>query len=156
MRVAGMSNRKEEYCFMSTKISALLIALALSGGAAFGQKVDREGKDWLGSLCPQPAEVKVDGIYQGGSWGKVTLHLESDGKSLSGKGDGWNITGSVSGKRACLVFGTRNKVIYTAVLEASSENDLTGTYIRVYSKKGLVTPDTKQWRKVSKAMALKK
>ena len=62
---------------------------------------------------------------------------EQGSRDVSGTGDGWDITGVVSGDQACLLFSGRGGYIsYWARLTMEGENKLNGAYGRFGSSKG--------------------
>jgi hypothetical protein len=124
---------------MTTKVSLLVMALILCSPLVSGQKVQDDGVDWLADHCPNAPEVKLSGVYRTDDWGRLTLALSADGKSLKGRGDGWDIIGRISGTRVCLIFARRNKVAYSAILTAESETRAAGSY-----RAGLMEPDDRR------------
>jgi hypothetical protein len=124
---------------MTTKLGILAMAWVLCSGLAYGQPVKDEGLDWLADHCPDAAGVKLNGIYRTVDWGRITLTLGADGKSLTGKGDKWDVIGSLSGTRACLLFARRGKVAYSAILTIKDENRAEGNY-----RSGLMEPDDRR------------
>jgi len=101
------------------------------------QRYDKEGKAWLDS-CPDPAALNVTGIWSGAAWGKISLSQGDNSRKIVGSGDGWEISGVVSGNSVCLLFLHQDKVVYSAKLTADGSARLTGSYT-----KGLLTDGRK-------------
>src|ERR1035441_2898594 len=106
----------------------LLVALAAGMAAlAFGQSQAQEGKAWL-DANQEPATINVTGLWQGGEWGRISLNQREGGRRIIGTGDGWDISGVVSGNNVYLVLFHKEKIAYTAKLTAESPVLLTGVY----------------------------
>ena len=118
--------------------SLMLGVVFFSAAFANGQKVESEGKAWL-TQHTQLAEINVNGVWQSGDWGKVTLAQAEGSREVSGEGDGWDITGVVSGKAVVLLFSSKGKISYSAELLAEGEKTLKGTY-----SKSLMKPNSKK------------
>ncbi len=105
----------------------LLVAMA-GGWAAlvFGQSLDK-GKAWL-DANKEPAAVNVTGLWKSNDWGKVSLNQSEGGRRIIGSGDGWDISGVVSGNDVYLLFFHKEKIAYSAKLTAESPAQLTGVY----------------------------
>ncbi len=112
---------------------ALLLALALSSAAlvldrsVFGQSEDKEGRAWL-DANKGAAAVNVTGVWQGADWGRIPLSQHEGGRRIIGTGDGWDISGLVSGKEVYLLFSHNGKVGFSAKLTSEGANLLTGVY----------------------------
>ena len=102
----------------------LILTLGLSAG-----DLDTKGKAWLG-MHSEAAAINVNGSWHAKDWGTITLHQAQDSRDVTGDGDGWDITGVVSGKQAFLLFSNKGKVTYSAELASVGEGNLTGTYSR--------------------------
>jgi hypothetical protein len=120
-----------------------LIALAATTcivSPALGQRVDREGKTWL-STCSDPAALNVTGVWKDAKWGNITLNQHQDSRQVVGSGDGWNISGIVSGKSVCLLFFNGDKVTYSAKLTEDASGNLAGGYVKgMLSEKSKTSP----------------
>lgn len=90
-------------------------------------KVEVEGKAWLDSQ-KAPPEMNVNGLWNSEEWGDLRLTQPQGSKEVSGNGDGYDITGVVSGKRLFLLFSEKHTVAYCATLSPNGENSLAGTY----------------------------
>ena len=112
-------------------IAAIVATAALSRGP----HLDKEGKQWLAGYS-EPAKVNVAGSWSAKEWGKVTLVQQQGSRDVTGTGDGWDITGVVSGDEACLLFSSHGGTItYWARLKMEGENKLNGGYARWGSTK---------------------
>lgn len=100
----------------------LVLAVGLSAG-----DLDTKGKAWLDSHNEPPA-INVAGNWHAKEWGKIVLRQAPDSRELMGDGDGWDITGVVSGNRVFLLFSNKGKVTYSAVLTSQPDNTLNGSY----------------------------
>ena len=116
----------------------LLVALAAGWAAlVFGQNQANEGKAWL-DANQEPAAINVGGLWQGGEWGRISLNQREGGRRIIGTGDGWDISGVVSGNAVYLVLFHKEKIAYSAKLTAESPVLLTGVYAS-----GLLTSNSK-------------
>jgi hypothetical protein len=100
----------------------LILAIGLSA-----KNVDTKGKTWLDAHS-EAAAVNVNGEWHDKQWGKVVLNQAEGGRDVTGRGDGWDITGVVSGKKVFLLFSSRGTVNYSAELIAESDKSLNGFY----------------------------
>jgi hypothetical protein len=98
------------------------------GSALHGQTVEGEGKLWLDARA-DPAEITVNGIWMGGTWGSVTLNQAPGDRAVTGKGDAWDVRGVVSGKKLFLLFSNKGKVAYSAELSTEGATSLDGRYV---------------------------
>ena len=106
----------------------LLVALAAGwAGAVFGQNQAQEGRAWL-DANKEPAAVNVTGLWKSDEWGRVSLNQREGGRRIIGSGDGWDISGVVSGNDVYLVFFHKEKIAFSAKLRAESPVLLTGVY----------------------------
>ena len=106
----------------------LLVALVAGMSAlAFGQNQAQEGKAWL-DANQEPAAINVTGVWKGGEWGRISLNQREGGRKIIGTGDGWDISGVVSGNNVCLLFFHKEKIAYSAKITAESPALLTGVY----------------------------
>ena len=102
----------------------LLLVTSLSA-----KDLEAKGKAWLDSHSGAPA-INVTGNWHEKAWGTVVLHQAPDGRDVTGDGDGWDITGVISGKQAFLLFSHKGKVNYSAVLTSQTDGSLNGSYAR--------------------------
>jgi hypothetical protein len=90
-------------------------------------KVEVEGKAWLDAQ-KDPAAMNVNGEWNSEEWGPVHLTQSEGKREVSGNGDGYDITGVVSGKRLFLLFAQGHTVEYCATLSPNGENSMAGRY----------------------------
>jgi hypothetical protein len=102
----------------------LLAAAVICGAVLFGQ----EGQ----------ASLNVTGTWQAKEWGKIVLNQKSDSTDITGKGDGWDITGHVSGNKVTLMFSHKAVLGYMAELTSEDSNTLVGRYAN-----GMLTASSK-------------
>lgn len=100
----------------------LILAVGLSA-----RNLDTKGKAWLDTHT-EAAAINVNGVWHAKEWGKIVLNQAQGGRDLTGTGDGWDITGVVSGKQVFLLFSSRGRVEYSAVLTPEGETSLNGSY----------------------------
>ncbi len=110
----------------------LMLAVGLSA-----KNLDTKGKAWLDAHS-EAAAINVNGNWHAKEWGKIVLNQAQGSKDLTGRGDGWDITGVVSGKQVFLLFSNRGTVVYSAELTSESETSLNGSY-----SKGFMSEKTK-------------
>ena len=91
--------------------------------------LDTKGKAWLGAHS-DAAAVNVNGSWHAKEWGKIVLIQAPNSRNVTGDGDGWDITGVVSGKQVFLLFSHKGKVNYSAELTSQPDNSLNGSYSR--------------------------
>lgn len=101
---------------------ALVLAVALSA-----KNVDTKGKAWLATHT-EAAAINVNGEWHAKEWGKIVLTQAEGSRDVTGRGDGWDITGVVSGKQVFLLFSSRGTVNYSAELMSESDKSLNGFY----------------------------
>lgn len=106
--------------------AAMVLSLVASLSAG---DLDTKGKAWL-DTHKDAAAINVNGSWHAKEWGTVTLHQAQDSRDLTGDGDGWDITGVVSGKQAFLLFSHHGKVNYSAELTSQTDGSLDGSYSR--------------------------
>jgi hypothetical protein len=91
-------------------------AVPVFSSLVVAQKVDIEGKAWL-ARNTEPAAINVDGTWQGKEWGRVILVQKEGNREVTGTGDGWTITGVVSGSKVFLLFADKGgRINYSAEL----------------------------------------
>ena len=95
----------------------------------FGQKEDKEGKAWLDTFT-EAAAVNVTGLWSSQDWARISLSQREGSRKIVGAGDGWEISGVVSGKIVCLLFTHNGKIAYSAKLTAEGSTRLTGVYTK--------------------------
>lgn len=109
-------------------LAFLLFTIVSCAGTPIITMVD--GKSWLSGKSAPP-EANVDGIWLSKEFGGITLKQAQDSRDVSGSTmDGWNINGVVSGKRVFLFFSDEVRIVYSVVLTAVSEKELTGVWAR--------------------------
>jgi len=118
-------------------ILTVMIAAIFVNFPAYGQSVDKEGKAWLSS-CSDPSGLNVTGVWQDAKWGNISLSQHQNSRHVVGSGDGWNVSGVVSGNSVCLLFFNGSKVAYSAKLTADASGNLAGGYV-----KGLLSEKSK-------------
>lgn len=106
----------------------LIFALGVSA-----RDLDTKGKAWL-DPHKDPAEINVNGNWHAKEWGKVNLVQAQGSRDVTGKGDGWDITGVVSGKQVFLLFHHKGTVNYSAELTPEGDSKLNGSYSRGFMK----------------------
>jgi hypothetical protein len=99
-----------------------LIPATLNGGT-----VEVQGKAWLDAQ-KDPAAISVDGTWISEEFGDLHLSQDAGSREVSGVGDGYGLTGVVSGKSLYLLFTSGRTVEYCAVLSSGSGNNLVGSY----------------------------
>lgn len=102
----------------------LILAVGLSA-----RDLETKGKTWLGAHS-EAAAINVNGNWHAKEWGKIVLIQAQGSRDVTGDGDGWDITGVVSGKQVFLLFSHKGTVNYTAELTSQDENSLNGSYSR--------------------------
>jgi hypothetical protein len=102
----------------------LLFVVTLSAG-----DLKTKGKDWL-SPHSEVAAINVNGHWHEKAWGKVVLNQAEGSRDVTGDGDGWDITGVVSGKQVFLLFSHHDRVNYSAQLTSEADGSLNGSYSR--------------------------
>ena len=88
-----------------------------------------KGKAWLDPHT-QPATINVNGEWHETEWGLVVLNQAQGSRDVTGRGDGWDITGVVSGNQVFLLFTHKDKVNYSATLTSDGDKSLKGSYSR--------------------------
>jgi hypothetical protein len=91
--------------------------------------LETKGKAWLGAHS-ESAAINVNGAWHAKEWGTIMLRQAPDSRDLTGDGDGWDVTGVVSGKQVFLLFSHKGKVNYSAELTSQDDNSLKGSYSR--------------------------
>lgn len=109
-----------------------ILTVGLSAG-----NLETKGKAWLGAHS-EAAAINVNGVWYAKAWGKIVLDQAQGSRDLTGKGDGWDVSGVVSGKQVFLLFSHHGGVAYSAELTSEGENSLNGSYSR-----GLMSDKTK-------------
>jgi hypothetical protein len=116
---------------MKQRFSLLLpvgVVLILVVGLSAGD-LETKGKAWLDPHS-EAAAINVNGEWHAKEWGTIVLNQTPGSRDLTGKGDGWDITGVVSGKQVFLLFSHKDKVNYSAQLTSESDNSLNGSYAK--------------------------
>jgi hypothetical protein len=108
----------------------LPVAVVLFLNVALSAKdLDTRGKAWLDAHS-EPAAVNVNGSWHEKDWGTVVLLQAEGSRDVTGDGDGWAITGVVSGKQVFLLFSGKGTVAYTAELTWESDKSISGSYAK--------------------------
>ncbi len=102
----------------------LILTVGLSA-----RNLETKGKAWLDAHS-EAAAINVDGVWHAKEWGKIVLNQAQGSRDLTGHGDGWDISGVVSGKQVFLIFSHHGGVEYSAELTSEGENNLNGSYSR--------------------------
>lgn len=113
------------------------VLVVILSATLYGQKEDTQGKAWLDTCTDAPA-LNVTGLWKSSSWGIISLNQHQDSRKVVGSGDGWDISGVVSGNSVCLLFSHNSKVAYSAKLTAEGSGQLSGVYA-----KGLLSSSSK-------------
>lgn len=109
---------------------SLLVGVVLSLAVGLSARnLDTKGKAWLDAHS-EAAAINVNGDWHAKEWGKIVLNQAQGSRDLTGRGDGWDITGVVSGKQIFLLFSSRGGVAYSAELTSEGDNSLNGSYSR--------------------------
>jgi hypothetical protein len=108
-------------------VAALFVVLIAFTVLLHPQKEEKAGKAWLDANTDPPA-LNVTGVWTGKDWGKVSLNQREGSRRIIGSGDGWDISGVVSGKEVYLLFCHNGKVAYSAKMTAEGASELTGIY----------------------------
>jgi hypothetical protein len=111
------------------RLAVLFVAVIAFTVFLHGQKEEVEGKAWLDPNTTPPA-LNVTGIWDSPEWGKVSLNQREGGRRIIGTGDGWDISGVVSGKDVYLLFCHEGKVGFSAKLTADAPSQLRGIYAK--------------------------
>jgi hypothetical protein len=119
---------KKHFSLLLAAGVVLVIAVGVSAG-----DLGTKGKAWL-DPHNEPAAVNLNGNWYDKEWGKVVLNQAEGGREVTGKGDGWDITGVVSGKQAFLLFSHHERVNYSAQLTLEADGKLNGTYSKGFMK----------------------
>jgi hypothetical protein len=98
-----------------------------AGAVQAPEAIDQQAKAWL-DANKEPAAINVTGIWLGAEWGRVPLTQREGGRRIIGSGDGWDISGVVSGSTVYLLFSDKGKVAFSARLTAEGNSVLNGTY----------------------------
>src|SRR5579863_2114218 len=115
---------KKPFSLLSPVAVVLILAVGLSAG-----DLETKGKAWLDAHS-ETAAINVNGNWHAKEWGKIVLIQAPNSRNVTGDGDGWDITGVVSGKQVFLLFTHKGKVNYSAELTSQPDNSLNGSYSR--------------------------
>jgi hypothetical protein len=118
------SKMKKHFSLLLPVGMVLMLAVGLSA-----KDLETKGKAWLGTHS-EPAAINVNGSWHAKEWGKIVLIQAQGSRDVTGDGDGWDITGVVSGKQVFLLFSHKDKVNYSAELTSQDDNSLKGSYSR--------------------------
>lgn len=109
--------------FLSLAIVLVLAVPLIAGDLA------TKGKAWLDPHT-EAAAINVNGEWHETEWGLVVLNQAQGSRDVTGRGDGWDITGIVSGNQVFLLFSNKDKVNYSATLTADGDKSLKGSYAK--------------------------
>jgi hypothetical protein len=116
-------SKMKRYLFLLLPVGmVLMLAVGLSA-----RNLDTKGKAWLDAHS-EAAAINVNGDWHAKEWGKIVLNQAQGSRDVTGTGDGWDISGVVSGKQVFLLFSHKGNVTYTAELTSEGENSLNGSY----------------------------
>ena len=115
---------KKHFSLLSPVAVVLVLAVGLRAG-----DLETKGKAWLDAHS-EAAAINVNGNWHAKEWGTIVLIQAQDSRNITGDGDGWDITGVVSGKQVFLLFSHKGKVNYSAELTSQPDNSLNGSYSR--------------------------
>jgi hypothetical protein len=118
------SKMKKDFSLLLPVAVALVLNVGLTA-----KDLDTKGKAWLDAHS-EPAAVNVNGSWHEKDWGTVVLLQAEGGRDVTGDGDGWAITGVVSGKQVFLLFSQKGTVAYTAELTWESDKSINGSYAK--------------------------
>jgi hypothetical protein len=107
-------------------VTLILTALVFDQSVP-AQSEDKEGRIWL-DANKGAATLNVTGVWEGGEWGRIPLSQREGGRRIIGSGDGWDISGVVSGNEVYLLFSHKGKVGFSAKLTSDGPNLLIGVY----------------------------
>jgi hypothetical protein len=116
---------KRLLCSFLTIMALLVLAPSMNAKTP----VNTIGKAWLDAHA-DAALINVDGNWFAREWGPVILNQTKNSREVTGNGDGWDITGVVSGKQIFLLFSSRGGDTYSAILTGTGEANLDGSYTR--------------------------
>jgi len=116
---------------------AIVALLVLAPSMNARTPLKKNGRVWLDAHA-DAALINVDGNWFAREWGPIILNQTKDSREVTGNGDGWDITGVVSGKQVFLLFSSHGGVVYSAALTGDGEMTLDGSYT-----KGLMKDTTK-------------
>ena len=116
---------KRLLCSFLTIVALLVLAPSMNAKTP----LNTSGKAWLDTHA-DAALINVDGNWFAREWGPIILNQTKNSKEVTGNGDGWDITGVVSGKQVFLLFSNRGGVVYSAILTGNGKASLDGSYTR--------------------------
>lgn len=119
---------KKHFSLLLAAGVVLIFAVGVSAG-----DLRTKGKAWL-DPHNEPAGINVNGKWHEKSWGRVVLNQAEGSRDVTGDGDGWDITGVVSGKQVFLLFSHHERVNYSAQLTLEADGSLNGSYSRGFMK----------------------
>lgn len=126
---------KKHFSLLLPVAVVFILGVSLSAG-----DLETKGKAWLDAHS-EAAAINVKGNWHAKEWGTIVLIQPPDSRNVTGDGDGWDITGVVSGKQVFLLFSHKGKVNYSAELTPQPDNSLNGSYSRGFlDSKGKTKP----------------
>ena len=127
---------KKHFSMLLAAGVVLIFAVSVSAG-----DLGTKGKAWL-TPHSEAAAINVNGHWYEKAWGTVVLNQAEGSRDVTGKGDGWDITGVVSGKQVFLLFSHHDRVNYSAQLALEADGSLNGTYSKGFMKEKSKGPST--------------
>ena len=118
------SEMKRTSFLLSLAGTILVLVVGMSAG-----NLNTKGKDWLAAHS-EAAAININGDWRAKEWGEIVLKQAEGSRDVTGYGDGWDITGVVSGKQVFLLFSHRGGVAYSAILTSVDDKNLNGSYSR--------------------------
>jgi hypothetical protein len=89
--------------------------------------LENQGRAWLDKQ-KDPAQFNVTGMWQS-EFGVLDLMQPKDGRDVTGKGGGYELTGVVSGKTLYILFATKHGTVdYCGEATVTADNNLSGEY----------------------------
>ncbi len=116
--------------------AAVLMALMLFSGCTVINEVrderyninNRAGENWLSDQSA-PARIDVSGRWASRDWGSARFH--QSGRRVTGTLGDYSVRGVVSGSKAYLLIASGDWYYYSAILEKTRPDLLTGRFSRV-------------------------
>jgi hypothetical protein len=102
--------------------------LSVGGAGVAARKIDSEGNAWLDAHKLDAPEIDISGEWHEHAWGTMTLRQGEDNGEVVGKSPEYDLIGVVSGKKAYLIFATKGKTEYSAIVSMTSDGRLEGKY----------------------------
>jgi hypothetical protein len=101
--------------------------VAAAVGMLSAASLENQGRAWLAKQ-KDPAQFNVTGVWDS-EFGILDLAQPKDGRDVTGKGGGYELTGVVSGKALYLVFATKHGTVdYCGEATVTADDKLLGEY----------------------------